>query len=210
MLSGGKKMAKARRLMEGLSALTGRQQGLLDKTFRRLQEGEGGKPGRGVPRAGQGEPKPGRGGGEQDGLRRDLGNLMLNFDEVLGRIPQSLGKAERAMRDAAKALDGKRLKEAEMAQSEALEQLRQGTRNAARMMVQRLGGLIGQFRRGRKPDPFGRLPGIGADITGPVKIPDRMDILRARKILQELRRRAGERQRPKPELDYIERLLKRF
>ena len=208
--SGGQKMAEARQLMEGLRALTGRQQGLLDKTFRRLQEGEGGKLGQGVPRPGQGEPKPGRGGGEQDGLRRDLGNLMLNFDEVLGGIPQSLGKAERAMRDAAKALDQKRLKDAENAQTEALEQLRQGTRNAARMMVQRLGGLMGQFRRGRKPDPFGRLPGIGADITGPVKIPDRMDILRARKILRELRRRASERQRPKPELDYIERLLKRF
>ena len=208
--SGGKEMAKARRLMEGLRTLTGRQQGLLDKTFRRLQEGEGNTPGQGAPPGGQGDPKPGRDGGEQDGLRRALGKLMLNFDEVLGGIPQSLGEAERAMRDAAKALDRNRLKDAEKAQTEALEQLRQGTQNAARMMIQRLGGLVGQMRPGRKPDPFGRLPGVGADITGPVKIPDRMDILRARKILQELRRRAGERQRPKPELDYIERLLKRF
>lgn len=208
--SGGKQMAEARRLMDGLRALTGRQQGLLDKTFRRLQEGQGDKPGQGVPTPGQGEPKPGQGGGEQDGLRRNLGKLMLNFDQVLGGIPQSLGKAERAMRDAAKALDQERLKDAEKAQTEALEQLRQGVQNAARMMVQRLGGLMGQVRPGRKPDPFGRLPGVGADITGPVKIPDRMDILRAREILQELRHRAGERQRPKPELDYIERLLKRF
>ena len=201
--SGGKELAEARRLMEGLRALTGRQQGLLDKTFRRLQEGEGGQPR-------QGEPKPGQGGVEQDGLRRDLGKLMLNFDEVLGGIPQTLGKAERAMRDAAKALDQNRLKDAEKAQTEALEQLRQGTQNTARMIVQRLGGLMGQVRPGRRPDPFGRLPGVGADITGPVKIPDRMDILRAREILHELRRRSGERQRPKPELDYIERLLKRF
>ena len=208
--AGGKEMAEARRLMQGLRALTGRQQGLLDKTFRRLQEGEGKQPGQGESRPGQGEAKPGREGGEQDGLRRALGKLMLNFDEVLGGIPQSLGKAERAMRDASKALDGKRLKDAEKAQTEALEQLRQGSQNAARMMIQRMGGMMGRVRPGRKPDPFGRHHGAGADITGAVKIPDRMDILRAREILQELRRRAGQRQRPQPELDYIERLLKRF
>ena len=33
---------------------------------------------------------------------------------------------------------------------------------------------------------------------------------KAREILDELRRRAGERFRPEIELDYIERLLKRF
>jgi uncharacterized protein (TIGR02302 family) len=208
--SGGKEMAEARRLMQGLRDLTGAQQGLLDKTFRRLQEEGANVPGKGQPRPGQGVPKPGLEGARQDELRRDLGKLMLNFDEVLGGIPQSLGKAERAMRDASRALDGKRLKDAEKAQTEALEQLRQGSQNAARMLVQRLGGLMGRVRPGRKPDPFGRHPGAGADITGAVKIPDRMDILRAREILQELRRRAGERQRPQSELDYIERLLKRF
>ena len=36
------------------------------------------------------------------------------------------------------------------------------------------------------------------------------ELQRAREIMDELRRRAGERQRPKFERDYIDRLLRRF
>jgi hypothetical protein len=43
-----------------------------------------------------------------------------------------------------------------------------------------------------------------------VKIPDRDTLARARSILEELRRRAAERGRPKQELDYYDRLLKEF
>jgi len=41
-----------------------------------------------------------------------------------------------------------------------------------------------------------------------VKVPDQIDVQRAREVLEELRRRAGEAKRPQIELDYIERLLK--
>ncbi|HEX4614887.1 MAG TPA: DUF4175 family protein, partial [Stellaceae bacterium] len=43
-----------------------------------------------------------------------------------------------------------------------------------------------------------------------VRIPDENTLQKSRQILDELRRRAGERSRPVIELDYIERLLKRF
>ena len=43
-----------------------------------------------------------------------------------------------------------------------------------------------------------------------IKMPDANDLARARDILQELRRRAGERGRPPQELDYIDRLLQRI
>ena len=45
---------------------------------------------------------------------------------------------------------------------------------------------------------------------GDVDIPDISILQKSRQILDELRRRAGERSRPAIELDYIERLLKRF
>ena len=45
---------------------------------------------------------------------------------------------------------------------------------------------------------------------GDVKIPDENILQKSRQILDELRRRAGERFRPPIELDYIERLLRRF
>jgi hypothetical protein len=43
-----------------------------------------------------------------------------------------------------------------------------------------------------------------------VQIPGEIDVQRARRILEELRRRLGETGRPQAELDYIERLLKDY
>jgi len=207
---------KARRLMDGLRDLTRRQQGLLDDTFRRLRDSRGAIP---MPGVGEGqgpERRPGAGSGaaEQDGLRRRLGGLMLRLDEFLGAIPRPFGKAERAMRDAVDALAVDRPDKAVPAQTEALDQLRQGIDGVAEQVVRRLGGLSGALRNrpGAGRDPFGRRPGgaYGARIDGAVKIPDQMEVRRAREIIDELRRRAGERQRPKTERNYIDRLLRQF
>jgi hypothetical protein len=66
-------------------------------------------------------------------------------------------------------------------------------------------------RDGTERDPFGRpLSNNGTYDQGDVKIPDDNMLQKSRQILDELRRRAGERSRPEIELDYIERLLKRF
>jgi hypothetical protein len=43
-----------------------------------------------------------------------------------------------------------------------------------------------------------------------VTIPDRDDSRRAHELLEELRRRAGERDRPEDERQYLERLLRQF
>jgi hypothetical protein len=64
---------------------------------------------------------------------------------------------------------------------------------------------------GRQSDPLGRpLHGkdFGDDLT--VKIPGEIDVQRVRRILEELRRRLGDPQRPQIELDYLERLLKDY
>ena len=61
------------------------------------------------------------------------------------------------------------------------------------------GGVLGRPLRGRD---------YGDDTT--VKVPGEIDVQRARRILEELRRRFGETFRPQLELDYIERLLKDF
>ena len=99
-------------------------------------------------------------------------------------------------------------------QGRALEQLRQGAQQMARQMLQRgqrrFG--MGQGRSGDVPrDPMGRPQrSEGPDLGSSVKIPEEIDMQRAREILEELRRRAGELNRPMIELDYIERLLERF
>ena len=72
-------------------------------------------------------------------------------------------------------------------------------------------GRTGQARANQNTDPLGRpLRGrdYGDDTT--VKVPGEIDVQRARRILEELRKRFGESFRPQLELDYIERLLKDY
>ena len=67
--------------------------------------------------------------------------------------------------------------------------------------------------RGAGRDPFGRQQGqgtAGVDEAGDVRVPEERERQRAQAIQEELRRRGADRNRPQEELDYIERLLKRF
>ena len=105
------------------------------------------------------------------------------------------------------------------AQGRALEALRRGAQSLAQQMQQGQGqgpgpgqpGRTGQARANNDTDPLGRpLRGrdYGDDVT--VKVPGEIDVQRARRILEELRKRFADPLRPQLELDYIERLLKDF
>ena len=60
-------------------------------------------------------------------------------------------------------------------------------------------------------DPLGRKSGqLGAEFDDSVKVPDQIDIQRAREVLDELRRRLGDPTRPVIELDYLERLIRSY
>ncbi len=74
-------------------------------------------------------------------------------------------------------------------------------------------GEEGEGQTSARRDPFGRLlqqGTSGADESGDVTLPERMERVRTRAIEEELRRRSADRERPREELDYIERLLKQF
>jgi hypothetical protein len=95
--------------------------------------------------------------------------------------------------------------------------LRKGAQGMAQQMQQGPGRGPGQAGRTGPPraqqdtDPLGRpMRGrdLGDDLT--VKIPGEIDVQRARRILEELRRRFADPERPQLELDYIERLLREF
>ena len=82
-----------------------------------------------------------------------------------------------------------------------------------RMYGQGQGQMPGQ-QFGQAPnnrDPLGRsmYNQGGADLWGE-RVPTELDLGRARAILDELYRRAGQRNRPSQELDYLNRLLQRF
>lgn len=196
---------EAAELMKQLQKLTQQQQDLLDRTFRDAQSAESGAP---VPDM-EGQSA------EQESLRQSLGDIMRQFGELTGDIPQQLGNAERAMNDAVGALEQDQPGPAAEAQARALDELMQGAEAMTRMLAQRFGGRPGRGGAdqllGQNPDGAAETqPGSGIIDTGDVKIPDEADLQRARQILDELRRRSSEQFRPKYERDYLRRLLDRF
>jgi uncharacterized protein (TIGR02302 family) len=224
--------SEAQQMMRGMREMMQRQQQLLDRSFRaqQQQQGQQGQQGRmgqrGQQQGGdQQDPNAqmGDAAGQQEGLRRMLGEMMRRLGDGLGDIPEPLGRAERAMRDATEALQRRQPGEAIGPQTEALDQLQQAARDFAQQMQRRMqgqwgdpgddevGATDGRPRDRVERDPLGRpMSNNGTYDQGDVKIPDQNTLQKAREILDELRRRAGERFRPEIELDYIDRLLKRF
>jgi uncharacterized protein (TIGR02302 family) len=229
---------EAQKMMRGLRDLMQRQQQLLDRSFRAQrqqgQQNRNGQPGQQQGQQSGQEPgdeqadagdsgEMGDAAGQQESLRRGLGDIMRQLGEGQGEIPEPFGRAERAMRDATGALQRGKPGQAIGPQTEALDQLQQAARDFAQQLQQRLGNGWGDPNSGevgatdRDPrdrverDPFGRpMSNNGTFDQGDVKIPDQNILQKSRQILDELRRRASERFRPTIELDYIERLLKRF
>lgn len=130
----------------------------------------------------------------------------------------SLGDAESAMGDAGNQLGEGNADSAVDAQGRALEALRKGAQNLAQSMQpgegqnDGPGNQMGRQQTGENTtDPLGRpLHGREWSDDLSVKIPGEIDVQRARRILEELRRRLGDSQRPQVELDYLERLLKDY
>ena len=188
------------------------QQGLRDRLKKLQQElakrGMGAGPARreeGHSRARQGQQgdRASRRPGDQDGDGED-----------------GLGEADNAMGDAGGKLGEGNADGAVDSQGKALDALRKGAQSLADAMQQGDGDGQGdgpgnrvgrQQSGGNQSDPLGRpLHGreFGDDLT--VKIPGEIDVQRVRRILEELRRRLADPQRPQIELDYIERLLKDY
>jgi len=63
---------------------------------------------------------------------------------------------------------------------------------------------------GTRRDPMGRRMRDPLADDGSVQVPSEADLHRARDVLEELRRRAGQPQRPETEKDYLKRLLRQF
>ncbi|HEY1243548.1 MAG TPA: TIGR02302 family protein [Hyphomicrobiaceae bacterium] len=206
------------KMMEEFGDIIGQQQKLLDDTFGRQQggqkEGRGQKDGqRGQKGQGQGDENGSGGlGDRQRELRERLGRLQRGLRELGVQPPGQLGGAEGSMERAEGALREGDLGRGADQETRALEQLRQGARDMAQQMLRQMPSRFGMNGSRGELDPMGRPPQRteGPDPGTGVKVPDEIDVQRAREILEELRRRLGETTRPPMELEYLERLLKRF
>jgi uncharacterized protein (TIGR02302 family) len=190
-------------------------------------EGEGGE-GQGEQQGqqGQGDQQGGEQGGgsladRQQALREELERQQQNLPgggtpegdaarEALDRAGEAMDRAEQALRDGQTA-------DALGAQSDAMEALREGMRDLSEMMAQQQqqgqpgGQQQGDASRNRGRDPLGRDSGTDGAIGQDGALPSDLDARqRSRELLDEIRRRSGEQERPEIERDYLRRLLDRF
>jgi uncharacterized protein (TIGR02302 family) len=200
---------------QSMSDLQQDQQGLRDR-LKRLQE-ELAKRGMGQGQRGE-KGQQGQQGQQGQHGQGQQGQQGQGGDQGDGE--DGLGDADSAMGDAGGRLGEGNADGAVDSQGRALEALRKGAQNLADAMQQ--GDGEGQNdgpgnRPGRQQsggnqnDPLGRplhQREYGDDYS--VKIPGEIDVQRVRRILEELRRRLADPQRPQIELDYIERLLKDY
>ncbi len=183
-----------------LGELRQNQQALRDRLNKLLQD---------LKNHGFGQNQEGQNGQQGQQGQQGQGQDQL---EQLGRAGESMGEAgdELGQGDADSAVQS---------QGRALDQLRKGAQSLAQSMQQQMGqgpgpgraGRMGPARANQDTDPLGRpLRGreYGDDTT--VKVPGEIDVQRARRIIEELRKRFGDLGRPQEELDYIERLLKDY
>lgn len=212
-----------------LDNLTREQQQLRDESYRdrdAAQEDETGAP---TDRQGRTNQKTQR----DRALAERQKSLRDRLDDVrrkLGRHgdksqngDKSFGEADEAMREAEGELGkgGGRGKAVD-AQGRAVEALRKGAGQLAQQM-RRQGQGEGEGEGGEptpgdprqadgegERDPLGRPMGRRNDSRARYDPLGASPALRAQRVLEELRRRLGEPTRPQEELDYLERLIRRY
>lgn len=191
------------------------------------EEGEEGEDGQSAEN-GQGQGQQGL-SQRQQALRERLQELQRRMRGMGTPDQGELGEAEDAMREAEGQLGQGEGEGALESQGRALEALRRGGQNLAQQM--RPGGEPGEgdgtenaygepdgqpagrpsAQQRTREDPLGRPQRQRDWADGRVRVPgaDESATQRARRILEELRRRLGDPSRPLEELDYLERLLRR-
>lgn len=201
-------------MMNELADMIRRQQELMNQTHKMTPDGQ--------PQQGEGMSQE-----QMEQALRDLqqgqGELQKRLQEMMEGMQQNgmqpgegLGQAQESMKGAQGSLGQGDPSEALGQQGQALDQLRQGAQQLAEQMGNQEGEGEGegQGRRGQSAqteDPLGRPQRRdGPDFGDSVKVPGEIEVQRARRILEELRRRFSDPARPAIELDYLQRLLNPF
>jgi len=222
----GGEQSEMRQQMDKLGEIMRRQQEMMNETFRtdRMQRGENPEQGQGQ----QGEQGEGQQGSPmtpeefaealkdlqkgQGQLRQDLESLSKGLEGLGIKPGEGFGEAGEAMGEAEGALGQGNGEQAVGEQGRALEALRRGAQDMMQQMQQAMqgqeGGEQGSRQQGFDRDPLGRPRATtGPDFGDSVKVPDEIDVQRARRILDAIRKRLGNALSPELERNYLERLL---
>ena len=201
-----KAMAKA---IDDLGQMIGKQRDLMDRTFRELEL---------LRLDPEADKKLGLDTGEDplEELSEEQEKLKEEFDKILSLLkekgaepPEALIEAGQAMEDAKDRLLAGRADRATGSQGQAIQSMQKGAQALADKLMQN-GTAKGSAQSSSGKDPFGRPTRASPSDRSSTAVPDQIDTQRAQRILKELRDRAMELGRPQIELDYLDRLLKRF
>ncbi|WP_406872666.1 TIGR02302 family protein [Aminobacter sp. P9b] len=232
----GQQNSEMRQQMDKLGEIMRRQQEMMNETFRMdqmqrgLQQqddpfGENGEPGQQQQQGQQGEGQQGRPMTPQEfadalkqlqqgqgQLEKDLEALMKGLEGMGIKPGEGFGDAGESMNQAEGALGKGEGDRAVGHQGRALEALRKGAQDMMQQMQAMQGDQGGSEEGGRQQnadrDPLGRPRATtGPDFGDSVKVPDEIDVQRARQILDAIRKRLGNALSPELERSYLERLL---
>jgi len=232
----GQQNSEMRQQMDKLGEIMRRQQEMMNETFRmdqmqrgQQQEddpfGENGEPGQQQQQGQQGEGQQGRPMTPQEfadalkqlqqgqgQLEKDLEALMKGLEGMGIKPGEGFGDAGESMNQAEGALGKGEGDRAVGHQGRALEALRKGAQDMMQQMQAMQGDQGGSEEGGRQQnadrDPLGRPRATtGPDFGDSVKVPDEIDVQRARQILDAIRKRLGNALSPELERSYLERLL---
>jgi len=222
--------SQAQQQMNELGEILRQQQELMNETYRQSRRGQQGEQGEGQ-QGQQGQQQQGQNGqnGQQGQGQGGLEGLAPGQQALRDRLEQfmdglrgmginpgeAFGEAGREMGEAGQALGEGQGEQAFNDQGQAMEALRQGADNMMQQMQQAMQGQgqgqgdpTGSNRNGLDRDPLGRPQrSAGPDFGDTVKVPDEIDIRRAREILDAIRKRLGNALSPQLEKEYLERLL---
>ncbi|MBB6470076.1 uncharacterized protein (TIGR02302 family) [Aminobacter lissarensis] len=148
----------------------------------------------------------------QGQLEKDLEALMKGLEGLGIKPGKGFGDAGESMNQAEGSLGKGEGDRAVGHQGRALEALRQGAQDMMQQMQAMQGDQGGSGEGGRQQnadrDPLGRPRATtGPDFGDSTKVPDEIDVQRARQILDAIRKRLGNALSPELERSYLERLL---
>ena len=146
---------------------------------------------------------------KQDNLRNTLGNIMRDIGESENEIPQELGRADRAMRQATRELENGRPDQASNAQGRATEMIRRAMNRMRDDNSKKLSKLSSEdmnIKSSEKEINFSEadndLEYQGTALGGTVEIPKSSQIQKAQKIAKELYSRYNQKERSKKKKVY--------
>ncbi|MDO8288167.1 MAG: TIGR02302 family protein [Parvibaculum sp.] len=198
--------------IEQLTGLIDKQRKLMDETFKAGPQGQGSEDGQGAGAKGKHSKSAKELELTQRRLTKELRALMQSLEDAGIEKSEGLGNSAKQMQSAEERLGAGRIDRATQSQGQAIQSMREAAQGMADKLTESMKGQKGQQSGKGKPgadkDPMGRAQQQG-DPKG-TKIPTGVDRLKARAIIEDLRRRAGELGRPQSELEYLDRLLNRF